>query len=95
MKIAKRLDNIEAHIEMLTKYAPIIVAIDKHIYYDELPKDEYKTLYCEYIGIDRKTFEKVAVMVLGDLHIILRKIEPPTDKELQAIIAEVEEKVLN
>ena len=34
-------------------------------------------------------------MVLGDLHIILRKIEPPTDKELQAIIAEVEEKVLN
>ena len=95
MKIAKRLDNIEAHIEMLTKYAPIIVAIDKHIHYDELPKDEYKTLYCEYIGIDRETFEKVAVMVLGDLHIILRKIESPTDKELQAIIAEVEEKVLN
>ena len=95
MKIAKRLDNIEAHIEMLTKYAPIIVAIDKHIHYDELPKDEYKTLYCEYICIDRETFEKVAVMVLGDLHIILRKIEPPTDKELQAIIAEVEEKVLN
>ena len=95
MKIAKRLDNIEAHIEMLTKYAPIIVAIDKHIHYDELPKDEYKTLYCEYIGIDRETFEKVAVMVLGDLRIILRKIEPPTDKELQAIIAEVEEKVLN
>ena len=94
MKIAKRLDNIEAHIEMLTKYAPIIVAIGKHIYYDELPKDEYKTLYCEYIGIDRETFEKVAVMVLGDLHIILRKIEPPTDKELQAIISEVENTVL-
>ena len=95
MKVEKRLESIEAHIEMLTKYAPIIVAIDKHIHYDELPKDEYKTLYCEYIGIDRETFEKVAVMVLGDLHIILRKIEPPTDKELQAIIAEVEEKVLN
>ena len=95
MKLNKRLDNIEANIGMLTKYAPIIVAIDKHIHYDELPKDEYKTLYCEYIGIDRETFEKVAVMVLGDLHIILRKIEPPTDKELQAIIAEVEEKVLN
>ena len=95
MKVAKRLESIEAYIEMLTKYAPIIVAIDKHIHYDELPKDEYKTLYCEYIGIDRETFEKVAVMVLGDLHIILRKIEPPTVKELQAIIAEVEEKVLN
>ena len=95
MKIVKRLDNIEAHIEMLTKYAPIIVAIDKHIHYDELPKDEYKTLYCEYIGIDRETFEKVAVMVLGDLHIILRKIEPPTDKELQEIIAEVEQEVFN
>ena len=95
MKIAKRLDNIEAHIEMLTKYAPIIVAIDKHIHYDELPKDEYKTLYCEYIGIDRETFENVAVMVLGDLHIILRKIETPTDKELQAIMSELEQDALN
>ena len=95
MKIAKRLENIEAHIEMLTKYAPIIVAIDKHIHYDELPKDEYKTLYCEYIGIDREIFEKVSEMVLGDLHIILRKIEPPTDKELQEIIAEVEQEVFN
>ena len=95
MKIAKRLDNIEAHIEMLTKYAPIIVAIDKHIHYDELPKDEYKTLYCEYIGIDRETFEKVAVMVLGDLHIILRKIESPTNKELQEIIVEVKQEVFN
>lgn len=95
MKVAKRLENIEAHIEMLTKYAPIIVAIDKHIHYDELPKDEYKTLYCEYIGIDREIFEKVSEMVLGDLHIILRKIEPPTDKELQEIIAEVEQEVFN
>ena len=41
------------------------------------------------------SFEKVAVMVLSDLHIILRKIEPPTYKELQAIIAEVEEKAFN
>ena len=95
MKITKRLENIEAHIEMLTKYAPIIVAIDKHIHYDELPKDEYKTLYCEYIGIDRETFEKVAVMVLGDLHIILRKIETPTDKELQAIMSELEQDAFN
>ena len=95
MKIAKRLENIEAHIEMLTKYAPIIVAIDKHIHYDELPKDEYKSLYCEYIGIDRETFEKVSVMVLGDLHIILRKIEPPIDKELQEIIVEVKQEVFN
>ena len=95
MKVAKRLENIEAYIEMLTKYAPIIVAIDKHIHYDELPKDEYKTLYCEYIGIDREIFEKVSEMVLGDLHIILRKIEPPTDKELQEIIAEVEQEVFN
>jgi uncharacterized membrane protein YjdF len=95
MKIAKRLEIIEAHIEMLTKYAPIIVAIYKHIHYDELPKDEYKTLYCEYIGIDRETFEKVAVMVLGDLHIILRKIETPTDKELQAIMSELEQDAFN
>lgn len=95
MKIAKRLENIEAQIEMLTKFAPIMVAIDKHIHYDELPTDEYKNLYCEYIGIDRETFENVAVMVLGDLHIILRKIELPTEKELQSIIAEVEQEIFN
>lgn len=95
MKVTKRLENIEAHIEMLIKFAPIIMAIDKHIHYDELPKDEYKTLYCEYIGIDRETFEKVSVMVLGNLHIVLRTIEPPTDKELPTIIAEVEQEVLN
>lgn len=95
MKVAKRLKNIEAHIEMLTKYAPILVAIDKHIHYDALPKDEYKTLYCEYVGIEREIFEKAAVMVLGNLHIVLRTIEPPTDKELPTIIAEVEQEVLN
>ena len=95
MKATKRLENIEAQIVMLTKFAPIMVAIDKHIHYDELPTDEYKNLYCEYIGIERETFEKVSEMVLGDLHIILRKIEPPTDKELQEIIAEVEQEVFN
>lgn len=94
-RVDKRLANIEAQIEMLTKFAPIIVAIDKHIHYDELPKDEYKTLYCEYIGIDRETFEKVSAMVLGDLHVILRKIEPPSHNELQEIIAEVESMVLD
>ena len=34
-------------------------------------------------------------MVLGDLHIILRKIETPTDKELQAIMSELEQDALN
>ena len=91
MKIEKRLEEIEAQIEKFTRYAPIIVAIDKHIHYDELTKDEYKTLYCEYIGINREIFEKVATMIIGDLHIILRKIEPPTDEELQAIITESEQ----
>ena len=95
MKLNKRLDNIEANIGMLTKYAPIVVAINKHIFYDELPKDEYKTLYCEYIGIERETYEKIMLTAIGDLHIYLRKIEPPTDKELQAIISEVEQEVLN
>lgn len=34
-------------------------------------------------------------MVLGDLHIILRKIESPTNKELQEIIVEVKQEVFN
>ncbi len=94
MKATKRLDNLEARIEHLTKYAPIYIAIEKHIYYDELPKEEYKNLYCEYIGIDKETFEKVSTMVLGDLHIMLRKIKQPTNTELQEIISEVENTIL-
>lgn len=95
MRVTKRLERIEAHIESSTKYAPIIEAIERHIYYDELPKDEYKNLYCEYIGIDREMFEKVSDTILGDLHIMLRKIEQPTDKELQAIITEIEQNIFN
>lgn len=94
-RVDKRLEQIEAHVERLTKYAPIIVAIEKNLYYDELPKDEYRALYCEYIGVDQEIFEQILLAALGDLHVILRKVEPPTEKELQEIIAEVEDMVLD
>ena len=94
MKITTRLKNIEASIEIQSKYTPIVVAIEKNVYYDELPSDEQKSLYCEYIGIDREIFENINLTVLGDLHIILRKIETPTDKELELIIEEANQKVL-
>ena len=95
MKITKRLENIEAHFEKHTIYDPIIAAIDKHIYYDKLPKDEYKTLYCNYIGIKREIFEKASLAVLGDLHFMLDKFETPTETEIEQIITEAEQGVFN
>ena len=86
----RRLTDIEKNVQKITKFAPIIAAIKYHIYYDKLPKDEYRTLYCEYIGVDRKVFEEVNLMVLGDLHIMCEDIKPPpTPEELQSIIDEL------
>ena len=80
-------------------YAPEVPVIGGGLFDSNFLKEHKSELEWVYNrladDISRKTFENVAAMILGDLHIILRKIEPPTDKELQAIIAEVEEKVLN
>ena len=94
MRIAKRLEKVETYIETLAKYSLIMAAIDEYIHYDELPNDEYKTLYCEYIGIDRQIFENVNIAVLSDLHTTLQTIKRPTDKEFREIIAEIEQEIL-
>ena len=77
---------------MLTKFAPVHVAIRRSFFYDELP-EEWRDLYCEYVGIDRAVMEHIMLTVAGDLHFILREFEQPTPQELQEIIAEVEEMV--
>ena len=90
-----RMKAIEQKAEMLSKFAPIHVAIRRSFFYDELPEDSWRDLYCEYVGIDRAVLEQIMQMALGDLHFIMRDIEKPTTDELKEIIAEVEQMVTN
>ena len=89
-----RMRAIEAKADMLTKFAPIHVAIRRSFFYDELP-EEWRDLYCQYVGIDRAVMEHIMLTAVGDLHFILHDIEKPTPEELQEIIAWVESKVNN
>ena len=89
-----RMKAIEAKADMLTKFAPVHVAIRKSFFYDELP-EEWRDLYCEYVGIDRAVMEHIMLTAVGDLHFILHEIEKPTPEELQEIIAWVESRVNN
>ena len=89
-----RMKAIEAKADMLTKFAPVHVAIRRSFFYDELP-EEWRDLYCEYVGIDRAVMEHIMLTAVGDLHCILHDIEKPTPEELQEIIAWVESRVNN
>ena len=89
-----RMRAIEQKAEMLTKFAPIHIAIRRSFFYDELP-EEWRDLYCEYVGIDRAVMEHIMLTAVGDLHFILHDIEKPTPEELQEIIAWVESRVNN
>ena len=91
-KFDARLNAVEQKAAMLTKFAPIHIAIRRALFYDELPED-WRDLYCEFIGIDRAVMEHIMLTAVGDLHFILREFEQPTPQELQEIIAEVEEMV--
>ena len=91
-KFDARLNAVEQKAAMLTKFAPIHIAIRRALFYDELPED-WRDLYCEFIGIDRAVMEHIMLTAVGDLHFILRDIEKPTPEELKEIIAEVEQMV--
>ena len=88
-----RMRAIEHKADMLTKFAPVHIASRRSLFYDELPEDSWRNLYCEYVGIDRTVIEHIMLTAVGDLHFILRDIEKPTPEELKEIIAEVEQMV--
>lgn len=88
-----RMRAIEQKAEMLTRFAPVHVAIRRSLFYDELPEDSWRDLYCEYVGIDRAVMEHIMLTAVGDLHFILHDIEKPTLEELKEIIAWVESRV--
>lgn len=92
-KFDARMRALEQKTAMLTRFAPVHVSIRKHLFYDELPEDSWRDLYCEYVGIDRAVMEHIMLTAVGDLHFILRDIEKPTPEELKEIVAEVEQMV--
>ena len=92
-KFDARMRAIEQKTAMLTRFAPVHVSIRKHLFYDELPEDSWRDLYCEYVGIDRAVMEHIMLTAVGDLHFILRDIEKPTPEELKESIAWVESRV--
>lgn len=83
----RRLAKIEAARPRL--WADIIALIGRHAFFDEIT-DHERERYCCYVGIDRRIFEEVNRAVVGDLHVILRQIEPPTPDELRSVIEELE-----
>ena len=89
-----RMRAIEAKADYMAKYAPVHVAIRRQMFYDEMPEN-WRDLYCEFIGFDRDVVEDVMQMVLGDLNFHLRDVKDPTIDELQKIIDEVEQMVTN
>lgn len=88
--IERRLARLEAARPRL--FADILALIDRRAYYDELtPKEQAR--YCEFVGIEKNAFEKCNMMVLGDCHVMLAKIDPPTPEELAQIIQDVQDYV--
>ena len=62
--------------------------------YDEL-SEEKRELYCNYLNVDRITFEQLQIMVMGTLHVeVERKHKSTTPQQMQQTITEVEKYLL-
>ena len=82
----RRLAKIEA---ASPAFADVLKLIRRGARYDEL-NDQQKSRYCSMIGTPRKVYEEIELAVVGDLHTLLQKIDPPTPEELRDIIEEHE-----
>lgn len=83
----RRLARLEAAQPQL--FADVLTLIARHAYYDEITPQE-QARYCEFIGIEKKAFEDCNLMVLGDCHIMLEKVDTPTPEELNQLIIDIE-----
>lgn len=87
------MKNYEHRIKALESirlpFPDIIELIKKGKHYDELDELQ-KNHYCQMIGTPREIFEETELAVVGNLHALLKNSTPPTPKELEAIIFEIE-----
>lgn len=75
-------------------FADVLKLIRRGAHYDELD-DHQKSRYCSMIGTPQKVYEEIALVVVGDLHILLQKFDPPTPEELKSIVDEIEQTVFS
>ena len=75
-------------------FADVLKLIRRGARYDELDEHQ-KSRYCAMIGTPQKVYEEITLDVVGDLHILLQRFDPPTPDELKEIIDELEQTVLN
>ena len=75
-------------------FADVLKLIRRGARYDEL-NDQQKSRYCALLGTPQKVYEEIELAVVGDLHILLQKFEPPTPDELKEIIDELEQTTLS
>ena len=75
-------------------FADVLKLIRRGARYDEL-NDQQKSRYCSMIGTPQKVYEEIVLAVLGDLHIILQKFDPPAPEELKSIVDEIEQTVFS
>lgn len=75
-------------------FADVLKLIRRGARYDEL-NDQQKSRYCSMIGTPQKLYEEITLDVVGDLHILLQKFDPPTPDELKEIVDELEQTTLS
>ena len=74
-------------------FADVLKLIRRGARYDEL-NDQQKSRYCSMIGTPQKVYEEIELAVVGDLHILLQKFDPPTPDELRQITADIEKQII-
>ena len=87
----KRLIALEA---ASPAFADVLKLIRRGARYDEL-NDQQKSRYCSMIGPPRRVYEEIELAVVGDLHILLQKVDPPTLEELKSIVDELKHSILS
>ena len=87
----RRLKALEA---ASPAFADVLKLIRRGARYDEL-NDQQKSRYCSMIGTPQKLYEEITLAVVGDLHILLQRFDPPTPDELKEIIDELEQTTLS
>ena len=87
----RRLKALEA---ASPAFADVLKLIRRGARYDEL-NDQQKSRYCALIGTPQKVYEESELAVVGDLHTLLQKFDPPTPDELKEITDELEQTTLN
>lgn len=92
------MKNYERRIKALEAIRPpfpdIIELMKEGKHYDELDELQ-KNHYCQMIETPREIYEETELAIVGNLHALLKNPTPPTPKEIEEIISEIETYIFN